>query len=109
SWSMFAPSGVPTGTNLIFAAPFLIVPPSPPPAASRIATYDTRLTFTDSVAWSGFDLKQITNEEAYVGCGTDGHYVYLVPRADSTGVTKDGLVARYDITQKLDSPSSWET
>lgn len=52
-------------------------------------------------------MQGVAGNEAYAGAGTQGNYVYYVPRGE--GPTRNGLVARYDTTAPLSKLSSWVT
>jgi hypothetical protein len=71
---------------------------------SVVTRYDTQAEFTDAAAWSGFDTKDISGNDAwtFTGGAFDGRYLYLVPSNGSPFL-------RYDTQAGFDAPGSWES
>jgi hypothetical protein len=69
-----------------------------------VVRYDTHGAFTSDASWTSFDMTTLSggaNASGYYGALFDGSYVYFVPNDGS-------VVARYDISAPLDTPSSWQ-
>ena len=129
SWSFFDLSKVTGGSNqlayaggvydgtYVYLVPEYYFDGTSYTYGSLVARYDPTMTFSQSSAWTTFDVAQLTpSAHGFGGGAFDGRYVYLVPEAN-TGTTMatgtqfvgNGLVVRYDTTQTFGTPSSWST
>ena len=79
-----------------------------PSGENLIARYDTSASFTAVGSWTTFDVSTINvAAQGFQGAAFDGRYAYLVPFDNGPGF--DGVVARYDTSGGLTTPSSWTT
>jgi hypothetical protein len=70
---------------------------------SVVTRYDTQGAFTAATAWSSFNTKDISGNNAwtFTGGAFDGRYLYLVPSNGSPFL-------RYDTEAGFDAAGSWE-
>ncbi len=108
SWSFFdsAAQGIaPAGA--VFDGRYVYLVPSASPANSAsggsglVARVDTDADFTNSSAWTTYDLTSMSpNLAGFFGGAFDGQYLYLVPSWHS-------VVARFDAKSPPSMPSSY--
>jgi hypothetical protein len=84
----------------LYLAPFA----SSTAASGLLVRYDTQASFVATASWSTFDTSAIAPaDKGFCGAAFDGRYVYLVPFASGSAVT------RYDTQMTFTATSSWET
>jgi hypothetical protein len=73
-----------------------------------LARFDTKGLFTDTAAWTTFDMTTIdSSANGYAGATFDGRFLYCSDHENNSG--SDSTIARYDTRGLLDSGSSWAT
>ncbi len=117
SWTSFDTALLGGGTGAydggVFDGRYIYLVPGE--GKSRAVRYDTSTDFSGAGSWEQFDLYAKDPRLQGFGSGVYANgYVYFVPRhngiassADPGGYT--GLTVRYDVAQRFDVATSWET